>query len=37
MTHNARLMKLGVVDAFKKHMNVWKEMSHYWLMTLGAF
>jgi len=37
MTHNAKLRKLSVVDASKKHMNIWKEMSHYWLMTLSVF
>jgi hypothetical protein len=37
MTYSGKLRKLGVVDAFKKHMITWKEMNHYWLMTLGAF
>jgi hypothetical protein len=36
MTHNPKLRKLGVVDASKNHMNIWKEMNHYWLMTLGV-
>jgi hypothetical protein len=30
-------MKLGVIDASKKHMSIWKEMSHYWLMKKGVF
>jgi hypothetical protein len=37
MIHNAKLRKLGIVDASKKHMNTWKKMSHYWIMTLGVF
>jgi hypothetical protein len=36
MTHNVKLKKLSV-DASKKNMNIWKEMSHYWLMTLSVF